>query len=79
LEKWQQRLENAKVIRVQPQLVSGHPIPVILEALRSMDCSLIIMCTQGKGFIKEIFLGSVAHNVSRLAMCPVLLIPPHRR
>jgi nucleotide-binding universal stress UspA family protein len=37
------------------------------------------MGTQGKGFIKEIFLGSVAHNVSRLAACPVLLIPPESR
>jgi nucleotide-binding universal stress UspA family protein len=33
----------------------------------------------GKGFIKEIFLGSVAHNVSRLAPSPVLLIPPESR
>ena len=79
LEKCQRHLEDARVIQVQPQLSPGHPIPVILEALRTMDCSLIIMGTQGKGLIKEIFLGSVAHNISRLAPCPVLLIPPFRR
>lgn len=32
-----------------------------------------------QGFIKELFLGSVAHNVSWLAPCPVLLIPPPQR
>jgi nucleotide-binding universal stress UspA family protein len=37
------------------------------------------MGTQGKGFIQELFLGSVAHNVSRLAPCPVLLILPKKR
>jgi nucleotide-binding universal stress UspA family protein len=37
------------------------------------------MGTQGKGFIKELFLGSVAHNVARLAPCPVLLVPPATR
>ena len=57
----------------------GHPIPAILQVLESQDISLIVMGTQGKGFIKEIFLGSVAHNVSRLATCPVLLIPPETR
>ena len=57
----------------------GHPLPAILQILESQDISLIVMGTQGKGFIKEIFLGSVAHNVSRLATCPVLLIPPESR
>ena len=37
------------------------------------------MGTQGGGIIGEIFLGSVAHNVSRLAPCPVLLIPAAAR
>ena len=40
------------------------PIPAILEVLKTQDISLIVMGTQGKGFIKEIFLGSVAHNVA---------------
>jgi nucleotide-binding universal stress UspA family protein len=75
----QGRLKEAGVPQVDTQLSQGHPIPGILELLRSQDFSLIIMGTQGRGFIKEIFLGSVAHNVSRQAPCPVLLIPPLRR
>ena len=48
---------------------------VILEAVRSLDISLIVMGTQGRGFLAELFLGSVAHNISRVADCPMLLIP----
>ena len=79
LEKWKQRLLEAGVPVVHDRFAPGHPLPVILRLLESQDISLIVMGTQGKGFIKELFLGSVAHNVSRLAMCPVLLIPPASR
>ena len=79
LSQWQQRLLKAGVPVVHDRFDPGHPIPAILQVLESQDISLIVMGTQGKGFIKEIFLGSVAHNVSRLARCPVLLIPPESR
>jgi nucleotide-binding universal stress UspA family protein len=67
------------VPEVQTRLVVGHPVPVILEFLRTNDISLLVLGTQGKGFIGEIFLGSVAHNISRFAPCPILLIPPADR
>ena len=79
LEQWKQRLLKAGVPLVNDHFDPGHPLPAILQVLESQDISLIVMGTQGKGFIKEIFLGSVAHNVSRLATCPVLLIPPASR
>ena len=75
MEQEKQRLLNAGIPVVNERLDSGHPIPAILEILKTQDISLIVMGTQGKGFVKEIFLGSVAHNVARLAPCPVLLIP----
>jgi len=79
LEQWQQRLAQAGLSRVEAVYDPGHPLPAILEILKSRDISLIVMGTQGRGFIQEIFLGSVAHNVCRLAPCPVLLIPPASR
>lgn len=79
LAQWQQRLRQAGVPAVTSRFDPGHPIPAILGVLASEDISLIVMGTQGKGFIREIFLGSVAHNISRLARCPVLLIPPASR
>lgn len=79
LEQWKQRLLQVGVSVVHDRFDPVHPISAILQVLESQDISLIVMGTQGKGFIKEIFLGSVAHNVSRLAPCPVLLIPPASR
>jgi nucleotide-binding universal stress UspA family protein len=79
LDAWTARLKSADIPLVHSVFDPGRPLPAILRILESQDISLIVMGTQGKGFIKEIFLGSVAHNVSRLAMCPVLLIPPESR
>jgi len=79
LAKWKQRLLTAGIPVVNDRLEPGHPLPAILQVLASQDISLIVMGTQGKGFIQELFLGSLAHNVSRLAQCPVLLIPPASR
>jgi nucleotide-binding universal stress UspA family protein len=79
LDLLQGRLEAAGVPEVKTRMVAGHPVPVILEFLQANDISLIVLGTQGKGFIEEIFLGSVAHNISRFAPCPLLLIPPANR
>jgi nucleotide-binding universal stress UspA family protein len=79
LAAWTAELKNAAIPQVDAVFDPGHPLQAILRVLESQDISLIVMGTQGKGFIKEIFLGSVAHNVSRMAPCPVLLIPPASR
>jgi nucleotide-binding universal stress UspA family protein len=76
LAAWQERLKGASISRVHPIFDPGHPLPAIIKVLENQDISLIVMGAQGKGFLKELFLGSVAHNVARLAPCPVLLIPP---
>lgn len=69
------RLRAAGVPRVRSQVSKGHPIPMILEALRTGDVSLVVMGAQGRSLLSEILLGSVAYNIARLATCPVLLIP----
>jgi nucleotide-binding universal stress UspA family protein len=79
LEQWQRRFTQAGPTQVEAVYDPGHPLPAILEILKNQDISLIVMGTQGRGFIQEIFLGSVAHNICRLAPCPVLLFPPASR
>jgi nucleotide-binding universal stress UspA family protein len=79
LATWRERLLKAGIPEVHTVFDPGHPLSAILGVLKSRDISLILMGTQGKGFLNELFLGSVAHNISRLAMCPVLLIPPASR
>lgn len=74
LERLQERLKARGAADVRKELAYGSPTAVILESARSSDCSLIVMGGQGRGFIEEVFLGSVAHNVARNAPLPVLLI-----
>ncbi|MGV8073261.1 MAG: universal stress protein [Syntrophobacteraceae bacterium] len=68
-------LKAAGVPKAHSLITKGHPIPVILEALKTGNFSLIVMGTQGRSLLSEILLGSVAYNIARLAPCPVLLIP----
>jgi nucleotide-binding universal stress UspA family protein len=56
----------------------GFPVMEILKASKEDDYSVIVMGSQGKGYVKEMFLGSVSNNVIRHASLPVLLIPALR-
>jgi nucleotide-binding universal stress UspA family protein len=67
------------VARVSTILVRpGHPIEEILKAAEEEHCSMIVLGTHGKGFLKQTFLGSVARSVLDRAKNPVFIIPlPH--
>jgi nucleotide-binding universal stress UspA family protein len=78
LQRLQERLEAKGAANVRKEVPYGYPTAVILESAGSSDYSLIVMGGQGRGFIEEVFLGSVAHNVVRHAPIPVLLIPALR-
>jgi len=56
----------------------GSPIQEILREARADDQTLIVMGSQGRGIIGEVFLGSVSHQIARLAPTPVLLVPALR-
>lgn len=72
------RLEEAGAAQVKAEIPYGNPVQVILDRARSGDFSVIVMGCQGHGFLHEIFLGSVAHQVARLAPLPVLFVPAVR-
>ena len=79
LEMLKAKLMEKGAKQVKVALPYGSPISEILKESQQDDYSLIVMGSQGSGFIKEVFLGSVSHNVVRLAALPVLLIPALRR
>ena len=60
------------------KLEFGLALPVILDALAKGDFSLIVMGSQGRGFVSELTLGSVANGVARKAARPVLFVPKPR-
>jgi nucleotide-binding universal stress UspA family protein len=76
LERFKEQLEAQHAVDVQIELPHGSPTEEILKQARQPGVSLIVMGTHGRGFISEIFLGSVSHNVARHAPVSVLLIPP---
>ena len=69
-----QCLTQVSSILVRP----GYPVEEILKAADEEDCSIIVLGTHGKGFLKQTFLGSVARSVLDRAKKPVFIIPlPH--
>lgn len=64
--------------KVDNELAHGPPANEII-ARASKDISLILMGSQGRGFVSEVFLGSVSHQVARRAPVSVLLVPAVRR
>lgn len=75
LEALRDRLLKKGNPEVAIDLHYGSPTSEVLRLSRQGRHSLVVMGTQGKGFLKEVFLGSLSHNVVRKAPLPVLLVP----
>ncbi len=78
LKYLEDRLRKKGVATVETRLAFGNPAVEILKAVRKLDPSLLVMGSQGRGFVADLFLGSVSHNLARLSPAPLLLIPPRR-
>ena len=74
LEVLRGRLKAIGKARIDVEIVYGSPIEEILKRAKTGKASLIIMGSHGRGFVSELFLGSVSHNVARHSEVPVLLI-----
>lgn len=60
---------------VQFELIYGKPTKVILHFIKENNVSLTVMGSQGRGFLEEIFIGSVSHQVARNSSSNVLIVP----
>jgi nucleotide-binding universal stress UspA family protein len=78
LERRREHLLSRGASAVNIEVLYGSPTALILEQVRQKELSLILMGTQGRGYIQEMFLGSVAHSVARHAPLPVLFVPAMR-
>jgi nucleotide-binding universal stress UspA family protein len=56
------------------KIVFGHAASEILREIEESQVSLVVMGSRGRGFVGEMFLGSVSHNVARRSGVPVLMI-----
>ena len=68
-------LKDSGNVQINIEIPYGSPIKEILKRVKTGDVSLVIMGSRGRGFVSELFLGSVSHNVTRHSEAPVLLVP----
>ena len=59
--------------------VSDQPAQAILAYARDARIDLIVVGTHGRRGLAHFFLGSVAQELARTAMCPVLTVRAHAR
>jgi nucleotide-binding universal stress UspA family protein len=78
LERLKGELTRQGATDVAIKIPYGSPTQEILRLAAEDEDTLIVMGSQGRGFISEVFLGSVSHNVARHAAVPVLIVPPIR-
>jgi len=78
LESMKDSLKKRGNAIIDLELAYGAPYTEIMRLVRERDISLVVMGSQGRGFIQELFLGSVSHNVARNSESPVMLIPAKR-
>lgn len=62
-------------VDVEVVLAYGNPSKEILAAVRDRNVQLTVMGRQGRGYVSDLLLGSVSHNVARLSDASVLLVP----
>lgn len=77
LEMLKEQLIKKGAENVTIKIPYGNPTQEILNESKN-GYTLIVMGSQGRGFIKELFIGSVSHNIARSADISVLLIPALR-
>lgn len=56
------------------QMLEGEPASMIAEYARKNKFDLILIGSRGMSGLKELFLGSVSHNVVQHSQVPVLVV-----
>ncbi|MBL3658261.1 universal stress protein [Fulvivirga sediminis] len=70
----EETLNEAQAQQVNFKIVMGTAYECIQEELEEEDYYMVIMGTKGASGIKEMFVGSNAEKVVRLANCPVITL-----
>lgn len=66
-------------LEVDTMVIEGNPFREIKRLVLSLEISLVIMGSQGTGFVSDLFVGGTTHNVVRNVDSSVLIIPAQRR
>jgi nucleotide-binding universal stress UspA family protein len=75
LMKLQVALEAKGVRKVTREVVYGEPYVEIMRTLEKSGSTMVILGSQGRGFLRELFVGSVSQYIARRSHISVLLVP----
>jgi len=75
LESLKKRLLARGPVEVETFVKKGGAADQILQLIPELGVKLVVMGSQGRGFVPEIFLGSVSHKVARHSPASILLVP----
>lgn len=73
-EHLKHKLSDEKYKDVQINVTIGDAGREIAKFATEVAADLIVLSSQGQGFIEHLLVGSVAERVVRLATCPVLVL-----
>ena len=76
LERMKDRLLKLGADDIQIEIPYGSPLQEIIRYASQHEHSLIVMGSKGRGFLAEVFMGSVSHGVALHADVPLLMISP---
>ena len=65
---------KAEVKEVKTAILEGQASRKIVEYAKLKKCDVIFLGSRGRGDVESLLLGSVAHKVSSLAPCTVILV-----
>ena len=73
LEPMQREFEE-RGLKVRLAVPVGRPLEELLRVAKGERVSLVVMGSTGKGYFKQMLMGSISENMVRHAKCPVLIV-----
>ncbi|MCC5905694.1 MAG: universal stress protein [Balneolaceae bacterium] len=71
-------LQESGISNIDIRIEHGSPVRQILDTAEASGASMLILGSQGRGYVSDLFLGGVSLQVIRKSSIPVLTIPAKR-
>jgi nucleotide-binding universal stress UspA family protein len=68
---------TCRAAEVSQRAELGSPIEVLMRTLKEEGADLLVVGTRGRGAMRSVLLGSVAHEMLAVSPCPVVVVSPH--
>lgn len=74
LSKYYTLAKSKYEIELETMVAKGRPAQIIVDTSKEKDVDLIVIGSRGLSGIKGLLLGSISHDVVRIAKQPVLVV-----